>query len=168
MTNREKAIVGLMVLAIVYGVYTVFFAGPKEKAAFNGKGDQKLEALNSFITQIAEKSISKLSKEHVYALQKAQSEWEQDPLVHVKPKMSREEKARRQPLRLDRKIIYTGFLQMGDKRLAILNGLEYEIGDKLESDDLIVRNIHPNHVVIGSPVHKNKRVILPMEENEQD
>jgi hypothetical protein len=166
MTNREKIIVGLMVLAAVYGVYIVFFAGPKEEAAFNSGGDTELEALNSFITKVAEKTKSSLPEEQVYALQKAQSEWKQDPLIYIKPKMTREEEAQRQPLKLDRKILYTGFLQMGAKRLAIINGLEYEIGDRLETDGLIVRNIHPNHVVIGSPVHKNKKVILPMEEIE--
>jgi len=166
MTNREKAIVGLMLLAVVYGVYIVFFAGPNEEAAFKSGGDTKLEALNSFITKVAEKTKSSLPEEQAYALQKAQSDWTQDPLIHIKPKMSREEEAQRQPLKLDRKIIYTGFLQMGANRLAIINGLEYEIGDRLEPDGLIVRNIHPNHVVIGSPVHKNKKIILPMEEIE--
>lgn len=155
-----------MVLAVIYGVYIVFFNGSKKEPVFKSGGDRKLEALNSFITKVAEKTKSSLPKEQVYALQKAQSEWTQDPLIHIKPKMSREEEAQHQPLKLDRKIIYTGFLQMGAKRLAIINGLEYEIGDRLEPDGLIVRHIHPNHVVIGSPVHKNKKVILPMEEIE--
>ena len=155
-----------MVLAVVYGVYFLFFTGPKEEAAFNDGGDTQFETLNSFITKVAEKTKSSLSEEQVYALQKAQSDWRQDPLIHIKPKMSREEEAQHQPLKLDRKITYTGFLQMGAKRLAIINDLEYEIGDRLEPDGLIVRNIHPNHVVIGSPVHKNKKVTLPMEEIE--
>ena len=53
-----------------------------------------------------------------------------------------------------------------NKRLAIINDLEYEVGDKLEPGGLILRNIHPNHVVVGSAVHNNKKVILPMEEIE--
>ena len=153
-----------MVLAIVYGVYIVFFAESKEEAAFESKGNNEVEALYSFITKVAEKTKRSLPKEQVYALQKAQSEWKQDPLIHIQPKISREEKTQRQPLKLDRKIIYTGFLQMGAKRLAIINGLEYEIGDRLEPDGLIIRNIHPNYVVLGSPVQKNKKVILQMEE----
>jgi hypothetical protein len=99
-------------------------------------------------------------------LQKAQIEWKQDPLLQIEPKMSLEEKEARQPLVLESKILYTGFLQMGDKRLAILNGIEYEIGDRLDPDGLIVRDIYPNHVVIGSPKAKSKKVILPMEEIE--
>ena len=159
-------IVGLMVLAVVYGVYTVFFSAPREEVAFKSGGGQQLEALNSFITKVADKTKNTLSKEQAYVLQKAQTEWKQDPLMQIRPKVSREEEAERQPLVLDSKIVYSGFLQMGDKRLAILNGIEYEVGDRLEPGGLIVRNIHPNHVVIGSPVKKNKKVILPMEEIE--
>ena len=41
-----------------------------------------------------------------------------------------------------------------------------EVGDILEPGGLILRNIQPDHVVIGSAVNKNKKVILPMEEIE--
>jgi hypothetical protein len=166
MSTREKIIIGLMVLAVTYGVYTVFLSDPQEKTAFKGGGDKELEALNSFITKVADKTKNSLSKELVYILQKAQIDWARDPLLQIQQKVSKEEDAARRPLVLDRKILYTGFLQMGDKRLAILNGTEYETGDILEPGDLIVRNIHPNHVVIGSAVVKNKKVIVPMEEIE--
>jgi len=155
-----------MVAAVIYGVYTVFFSAPQEESAFKGGGDKELEALNSFIAKVADKTKNSLSSEQIYVLQKAEREWKQDPLLQIKQKMSKEEEAARQPLVLKSKILYTGFLQMGDKRLAILNGIEYEIGDLLEPGGLIVRNIHPNHVVIGSLVMKSKKVILPMEEFE--
>ena len=155
-----------MVLAVIYGVYTVFFSAPREEVAFKSNGDTELETLNSFITKVADKTKNSLSKEQAYVLQKAQTEWKQDPLMQIQPKESKEDEAERQPLVLETKILYTGFLQMGTRRLAIINGIEYEIGDRLEPGGLIVRNIHPNHVVIGSPVKKNKEVILPMEEIE--
>lgn len=164
MSTREKIIVGLMILAVMYGVYTVFLSDPQEEAALKGGGDKELVALNSFITKVADKTKNSLPKEQLYVLQKAKIDWTQDPLLQIQQKVSKEEEAARRPLVLDSKIIYTGFLQMGDKRLAILNGTEYEIGDIMEPGDLIVRNIHPNHVVIGSAAVKNKKVIVPMEE----
>ena len=166
MTTREKIIVALMVLAVVYGGYTFFLSAPSDETAFKRGGDKELEALNLFITKVADKTKNSLSKEQAYVLQKAQIEWKKDPLLQIEPKISPEEKEARQPLVLESKILYTGFLQMGDKRLAILNGLEYEIGDRLDPGGLIVRNIDPNHVVIGSPDVKSKKVILPMEEIE--
>jgi len=166
MTTREKIIVGLMVLAMVYGVYTIFFAGPPEETAFKTGGDKELETLNLFIAKVAEKTKNSLSNKQAYVLQKAQTDWKQDPLLQIEPEMSPDEIEAHQPLVLESKILYTGFLQMGDKRLAILNGIEYEIGDRLDPGGLIVREIYPNHVVIGSPDVKSKKVILPMEEIE--
>jgi type IV pilus assembly protein PilQ len=118
------------------------------------------------ITKVADKTKSGLSKEQAYVLQRAQTNWKQDPLIQIQPKLSREEEENRKPLVLESKIVYTGFLQMGDKRLAIINGIEYEVGDKLQPSGLVVRKIDSNHVVIGSSVKKNKQVILPMEEIE--
>ena len=165
MTTREKIIVGIMILAVVYGVYTIFFAAPREEFAFKSGGDKELDALNTFVNKVAEKTKSSLSKEKAYILQKAQADWKQDPLIQLLPKKTKEAE-QAQPLVLDSKMLYTGFLQMGDKRLAIINGTEYEIGDRLETDGLIIRNIQPNHVVIASPDKKYKKVILPMEDVE--
>lgn len=155
-----------MIVAVIYGAYIIFFAGPREIAPARASGDQELEALNKFITKVADKTKKALSPKEAYMLEKAEKPWRQDPLVQIAPQMSRAEKAAREPLVLNTKFLYTGFLQMGDKRLAIINDLEYEIGDKLEPGGLILRNIHPNHVVVGSADHKNKKVILPMEEIE--
>ncbi|CAB1067593.1 hypothetical protein D1AOALGA4SA_71 [Olavius algarvensis Delta 1 endosymbiont] len=166
MSTREKVIVGLMMLAVIYGVYTVFFSAPQEEtASLNGSG-KDLETLNLFISKIADKTNDGLSEAQVYALQKAQAGWKQDPMMTIEPKLTQEEITARKPLVLKSQILYTGFLQMGDKRLAILNGIEHEIGDRLEPDGLIVRNIFPNHVVVGSPDIKSKKLILPMEEIE--
>jgi hypothetical protein len=164
MTTREKIIVGFMVLAVIYGGYTVFLSSPREAAI--SSGDKELEALNSFVTKVAERTKTDFSEQQAYILQKAQAAWKQDPLIQIQPKESREEQEARQPLVLKSKMLYSGFMQMGDTRLAIINGAEYEAGDRLEPEGLIVRSISPNHVVIGSADRKNKTVILPMEEIE--
>jgi len=154
-----------MVLAVVYGVYTVFFSSPRE-AAISSSSGKELDALNAFIAKVAASTKSDLSPEQVYILQKAQADWKQDPLIQIQPKETTKEIEARQPLVLKSKISYSGFMQMGDTRLAIINGVEYETGDRLEPDGLIVRSISPNHVVIGSADRKNKTVVLPMEEIE--
>lgn len=153
-----------MVLAVIYGVYTVFLSSPRQAAV--SSGDKELEALDSFVTKVAERTKTDLSKEQAYILQKAQAGWKQDPLIQIQIKETRDEKEARQPLVLKSKMLYSGFMQMGDTRLAIINGAEYETGDRLEPDGLIVRSISPDHVVIGSADGKNKTVILPMEEVE--
>ena len=58
-----------MVLAVIYGVYTVFFSAPREVSI--SSGHKELETLNSFVTKVAEQTKTGLSKEETYILQKA-------------------------------------------------------------------------------------------------
>ena len=88
MTNREKIIVGLMLLSVVYGVYALFFE--KQPGEPTLGGDKELATLNAFITKVAEKTKMGLSKEQSYILQKAQAAWKQDPLVQIRNKISRD------------------------------------------------------------------------------
>ena len=152
-----------MLLSVVYGVYALFFEKqPKESTP---GGDKGLATLNTFITKVAEKTKMGLSKEQSYILQKAQAAWKQDPLVQIRNKISRDEEEENKPPVLNSELLYTGFLEMGDKRLAIINGTEYETGEKLEPGGFVIQSIRPNQVVISPEDRKTKTMILPLEEN---
>jgi hypothetical protein len=166
MTNREKIIVGLMLVVVVYGVYTLFFSAPQKAATLKKSGANELTTLNAFITKVAEKTKTGFSEKQAYILKKAQAAWKQDPFVQIQPKKTQGQQDAGKPVVLKSDILYSGFLQMGDKRLAIINGMEYEAGDKLEPGGYIIRSILPNHVVIAPPGREKKTLILPMEENE--
>lgn len=170
MTNREKIIVGLMLLTVAYGVYAVFFEGktkPKEIVAFSTT--EQLESLSSFITKVAEASKAGLSKEDGYIIQLAEAEWKQDPLISVElmdrpaSELQKAKKVTRVSIP-DLKVSYTGFMQMGDKKFAIINGIEYASGDRLEQGDYIVRSITPRQVVIVSTGRSKQKFIFQLEE----
>ena len=153
-----------MVVSVILGIYMVFFEPPKQPATIDTSAGRELEMLNTFITKIADKAKSGVSKEQAYALDKAQAAWKQDPLVELEAKKVKVDTCP-EPL-LDARVQYTGFLQMGDARLAIINGMEYEPGDRLEPGGFIIRRILPNHVVVAPPGKNKKTMILPMEETE--
>ena len=171
MTTREKIIVGLMLLTVVYGVYTVFFEGkgntkPKEISAFSST--EQLESLNAFITKVVDATKLGLTDEDKYIIKQAEAEWKQDPLISVELKDRPESEWKPDPDKIvpipDLKISYTGFMQMGDKKFAIINGVEYTSGDKLEQGDYIVRSITPRQVIIVSTGRSKKKFIFPLEE----
>ncbi len=170
MTTREKIIVGLMLLTVSYGVYAVFFEGkakPQETFAFSAT--EQLENLSAFITKVAEASRAGLSKEDEYIIQQAQAEWKQDPLISVelKDRPESELKKAKQVTRVpipDLNVSYTGFMQMGDRKFAIINGVEYAPGDRLEQGDYIVRSITARQIVIVSTGRSKQRFIFPLEE----
>ena len=163
-------IVGFMLLSVVYGVYAVFFEGKGGTQEITTiSATKQLENLNSFITKVAEASKAGLSKEDKYIIQLAEAEWKQDPLINAELKDRPEseiQKAKKvAPVSIpDLDIAYTGFMQMGDIKFAIINGLEYATGDRLEQGDYILRSITPNRVVIVSTGPSKKRYIFPLEE----
>ena len=170
MTTREKIIVGLMLLTVAYGIYAVFFEGkakPPETVAFSST--KQLENLSAFITKVAEASKAGLSKGDQYIIQQAETEWKQDPLISVELKDRPESELQRakQVTRVsipDLNVSYTGFMQMGDRKFAIINGIEYTSGDRLEQGDYIVRSITPTQVVIVSTGRSKQKFIFPLEE----
>ena len=60
-------------------------------------------------------------------------------------------------------IVYSGFLNMGSQNLAIINGIEYEKGEKLPDGGHIVEEIYPNRVVFGIQGSK-KKITVKLEE----
>ena len=55
-------------------------------------------------------------------------------------------------------------MQMGDKKFAIIDGLEYTVGDELEQGGFTVRSITPRQVVIVSTDRAKKKFIFVIEE----
>jgi len=163
MSIREKIIIALMVVAVIYGAYVMLFPSPEQTKAHDTGADRELQVLNGFITKIADKTNSGQSKRQVYILKKAQEDWKKDPLVRLEAKKVIATGPEEVP---DARIKYTGFLQMGDTRLAIISGIEYEAGDRLESGGYIVRRILPDYVVVVPPGNSKKFFILPMQESE--
>ncbi|MGD9058517.1 MAG: hypothetical protein PVF38_20400, partial [Desulfobacterales bacterium] len=82
MTQREKIIVGLMLLTVAYGIYALFFEGKGNSTTTEPASVSsavQLENLNAFITKVAEASKAGLSKEDKYIISRAETEWKQDP-----------------------------------------------------------------------------------------
>jgi hypothetical protein len=170
MSNREKVIVALAVLAVLYGVYIVFLEPKPGEPKFAKKATLKadLDNLNSFITKIATATTEGLSEKDSYILRRAENQWFQDPLVRIKkPKVS--EKESQETVRMAQPqfpIQYTGFLEMGTMRLAIINGIEYAAGDRLEQGGFIVRSISPTQVVVATDDGSKTMFIVPLQETQ--
>ena len=159
-----------MLLTVVYGVYTVFFEkrGSVEPVAAVSS-TMELENLNAFITKVAEASKEGLSESDKYIIGRAEAEWKQDPLANVDltSRPESEIKKNQEVARVsipDLKVSYTGFMRMGDKAFAIINGMEYGAGDQLEQGGYLVRSITPSQVIIVSTRDSTKRFIFPLEE----
>ncbi len=165
-----------MLLTVVYGIYVLFFEGKGESSSSSMtstaslSATKQLENLNAFITKVAEASQAGLSKEDKYIISRAESAWKQDPLTTVELTDRPEDELKRQKQQVIQKtgpqldVSYTGFMQMGDKKFAIIDGFEYAAGDELEQGGFIVRSINPRQVVIVSTDRSKKKFIFMLEE----
>ncbi|MBW2432759.1 MAG: hypothetical protein JRF36_04095 [Deltaproteobacteria bacterium] len=172
MTQREKIIVGLMLLTVAYGIYALFFEGKGKSAATEPASVSsavQLENLNAFILKVAEASKAGLSNEDKYIISRAETEWKQDPMMSAELTDRPQEEIKKQKQVVQAasprpSITYTGFMQMGDRRFAIINGFEYAPGDQLADGTYKISSVTPSQVVIVSTDGSNKKFIFPLEE----
>ena len=161
-----------MLLTVVYGIYVLFFEGKGNNKAAQPEvvsSVVKLESLNAFITKVAEASKAGLSKEDKYIISRAETEWKQDPMITADLTDKPKEEIDRQKKIIQEtgprpNLTYTGFMQMGDKKFAIINGFEYAPGDQLIEGGYKVASITPTKVIIVSTDGSKKRFIYPLEE----
>ena len=166
-TNREKIIVVLAVLALVYGAYEVFFHSASKPPTFQSSSQDKgLDTLSSFITKVADAAQEGLSETDTFIIKRAEAQWIQDPLIRIRkpPKVEikpEEVVSTKEP---ELVIDYTGYIEMGSMRLAIINGHEYQTGDRLEQGGYIVRSILPTQVELITTDRNKNRFIVPLQE----
>ena len=160
MTTREKIIVGAMCLTIFYGVYDLLVSNTSEKTApthaANAIGELKL-----FVAEIGQKlNNERITRENRYMIDQAGAAWDKDPFINsTKPLQKRlaSNIVDQQSLSIEThpNFIYSGFMQLGAVRMAIINGMEYAVGESLADKTYYVKSISPQRVVIGmvkSPV----------------
>ena len=159
MSKREKIIVVLMALAVLYGGYEFFWAS-KPKSNIKSP-ENKEQLLDQFVTDVAtklkKKDISDVDK-HIIA--RAKDEWSRDPFIRMElPSESELKKERVEASALKMNLTYSGYMEMGEQKLAVINGMEYMIGDELEPGGYIVTSISASQVVIGIKDTKQTIVI---------
>jgi len=164
MTNREKIIVGLAALALGYGAMELLL--PRAKVAPVSQ-PQSLEGLNVFITKVADATRIGTAEAGAIVIQKAEAAWKQDPFLEIQKAKAVKppDKPTTETARLPN-LVYNGFMELGSKRLAIINGQEYEAGDKLNPGGFTIKSILPTRVVLVSAQGEGAPIVLPLQESE--
>lgn len=164
MTNREKIIVGLAAIALGYGALELLLPRANVAPVLQ---PQSLEGLNTFITKVADATRVGTAEASAIVIQKAEAAWKQDPFLEIQKAKAAESTAARpaETARLPN-LVYNGFIELGSKRLAIINGQEYEAGDKLNPGGFTIKSILPTRVVIVAAQGEGAPIVLPLQESE--
>lgn len=168
MSKREKIILIIMIVAITVGLLEFLFnSSPDPNMMVNNR---KLEELKSSLSSSAlVLSSGKLSDNQLYVISMAAEKWIKNPFKKVLSKGELlknkvySSKEGSEDKRGIRGLIYSGFLSMAKKRMAIIDGIEYEEGDELETGEYIVKQIKPSEVILKMK-NQDKTVSITLSE----
>jgi len=162
MSKREKIILAFVFIAVIYGGYQFLFPPPSKTTSV--KAENEIKMAKKLVKDITEHlNKANLSETERYTISRAEAQWLTDPFYNKKRPTKKEASKDTSSARQKISFTYSGYIEIGEKRLAIINGMEYQTGEELEIGEWIVRGIYPTRVVIGIKGNKVKRTI-PLEE----
>jgi hypothetical protein len=168
MSRREKIIVSIMLIVIIFGGTKLLLTSYHGEKIGNTpiKG---VKALKKFVYDVSKK-IEKAdsSRFYSYTIQKLKSKWINDPFLSDTSSALPLKNRNPSPsikATTHQRFVYSGYLAFGGRKIAIINGMEYEAGETLASDRFILHDISPRHVVIAI-AGENETIRVPIEENQ--
>jgi hypothetical protein len=149
LNKRQIIILVIAALFVLYAVYEYLIAGPAGKKVETGTNTAEI---NTFVSELTINLIKdNLAAVDAYIVGRAEADWQKNPFWEresYKAWAAREGAAGVSAS----KIIYSGYVDSGNNKMAVINGLEYRIGEQLEMEGYVLKNITPSKVLI---VNKN-------------
>lgn len=160
--KREKIILGLMAIAILYAAFDYLTSSKKDQREDMG---QKTAELNTFVSDLTANLGKDTSRNlGVLVFSRAEKEWTQDPFLDSKAMKSRDEvKAPAKDATPKIEFVYTGYLEVDRRRMAIINGEEYREGEALDIKGFVLKTVSPTRVVIENRATR-KLLNVPLQE----
>ncbi|MCX5849003.1 MAG: hypothetical protein NTW65_06100 [Deltaproteobacteria bacterium] len=145
--KREIIILVIAALFVLYAGYVYLIAGPAGKKVKPASDTVKI---NDFTSELSnDLGKDKLTDFDEYVIKRTQTDWAKNPFW--KKDLYRAWAAREGADgggATSPKIIYSGYVDSGGNKMAVLNGLEYRAGEKLEMEGYILKQITPSKVLI--------------------
>lgn len=163
MAKREKVILVIVFFVAVYGIYEGFLSSPSKTSPVDNGAEPK--ALNNLIAEVIQGvARENLSETETYIITKAETEWSSDPFLEITEPEKRPKAPKRAGSSTQKaNFTYTGYLELGDTKITIINGREYETGEELELGGYFIERIEPSKVVIRGK-GKKETIIVPIVE----
>ena len=154
--SREKIILTIAALASLYLLFDLVIA-PMIWKKTSSVETEKIDN-EKLMTEMAELGKKDGSMDTlIYTISRVDAKWPSDPFLV-------ENLAAANAIEMQKsKYVYSGFVSLGSKKMAIINGFEYQVGDKLATDNFYVVGISGNAVILEDMISKS-RISIPVEE----
>ncbi len=166
MGKREKIIVAIMIVALLYGAFELLVPSGDKTVSKIPEAD--IEAARQTARKISgEMEDAELSPEQTSILKLAGRQWKNDPFYRLPEQQKENDAEKPSGNGHAEKLQYTGYLEIGETKMAIINGAEYFSGDRLEQGDALVHNITSEKVVLKS-LNTGEKMSVPYREKKQE
>ena len=159
--KREIIILVIAALFILYAGYEYLIAGPASKKVKTSTESVNINTSSTGITKDLGKD--KITDFDAYVIRRMEADWGKNPFWKkdsYKAWATRDGAVSGSVLA---KIIYSGYVDSGKNKLAVINGLEYRVGEQLELEGYVLKQITPSSVLIFNKYTGNKEEI-PLQE----
>ena len=153
--KREMIIIGVMVIAILYAAFEFLYPKAKSSPTVTTQKaiEQKTAELNQFVAGL-NAGLDKEWMKNVGALifSRAERSWTQDPFLDsrsYKAWLKASAAAKAAPVAPPKiNFVYSGYIELGQKRMAIINGIEYREGAALEIEGYVLKSVNSTRAMI--------------------
>jgi hypothetical protein len=165
MKRREAIILVIAAIALLYGALDYFVLSKKGPAGKEDAVTRELAKITAFATTAGAQLNSAAAAKKVfsnvdYLIAKAESSWPSDPFIVYENDKAGDLLTSEENIP---DLFYTGFIQAGEKALAIINGMEYLPGEQIREIGFTVQSITASQVVLVTET--SREIILQIEDN---
>jgi len=154
--KREAIFLALAGLAVVYFLFDYLVLPSLKKPAAVVEAE-KVD-IQRLIAEMGEYARKDGSVDNIiYTVSRAEVTWPRDPFLNEDLASAASVESQKT------KFTYTGFIMLGNRRLAVINGIEYQVGESLTTEGFVVKAINPNDVVLEDAMNKS-RLAIPIQE----
>jgi hypothetical protein len=162
--KREIIILVIAALFVLYAGYEYLIARPSSKKVETSANVDSVKKNTSINELTNDLSKDKLNDFDAYVIRKIETDWSKNPFW--KKDLYKEWAAKEDAAKgggTAAKIIYSGYVDSGKNKMAVINGLEYRIGEQLEIEGYILKKITSSKVIIFNKNTGNNEEI-PLQE----
>lgn len=162
--KREIIILVIAALFVLYAGYEYLIARPASKKVETSANVDSVKKNTSINELTNDLSKDKLTDFDAYVVRKIETDWSKNPFW--KKDMYKEWAAKEDAAKgggTAAKIIYSGYVDSGKNKIAIINGLEYRTGEQLEIEGYFLKQITASKIVIFNK-NNGDREEIPLQE----
>jgi hypothetical protein len=161
--KREMIILAVAAMFVLYAGYEYLIGPASKKVKTSASADYV--KVDTFVNEIIKDlGKEKLTDSDLYVIRRMSADWGKNPFWKkdlYKAWVNREGRVQGNGALAN--IIYSGYVDSGKNKMAVINGFEYRIEEELEIGGYVLKQITPSKILIVNK-HTGNKEEIPLQE----